>query len=31
MGTSIVSVSDGNRFTVSDLVKQPLFVPTTLR
>ena len=31
MGTSIVSVSDGNRFTVSDLVKQPLFVPTKLK
>lgn len=31
MGTSIVSVSDGNRFTVSDLIKQPLFVPTKLK
>ena len=31
MGTSIVSVSDGNQFTVSDLVKQPLFVPTKLK
>lgn len=31
MGTSIVSVSDGSRFTVSDLIKQPLFVPTKLK
>jgi hypothetical protein len=31
MGTSIVSVSDGTRFTVSDLIKQPLFVPTKLK
>lgn len=28
---SIVSVSDGSRFTVSDLVKQPLFIPTKLK
>ncbi|MGZ9830218.1 hypothetical protein ACXYTP_25220, partial [Tsukamurella ocularis] len=31
MATSIVSVSDGSRFTVSDLIKQPLFVPTKLK
>ncbi|WP_411815497.1 hypothetical protein [Gordonia sp. SND2] len=31
MATSIVSVSDGNRFTVSDLVKNPLFIPTKLK
>jgi hypothetical protein len=31
MATSIVSVSDGNRLTVSDLVKNPLFIPTKLR
>ena len=29
--TSIVSVSDGNRFTVSDLIKNPLFIPTKLK
>lgn len=29
--TSIVSVSDGNRLTVSDLVKNPLFIPTKLK
>lgn len=28
---SIVSVSDGNRLTVSDLVKNPLFIPTKLK
>ncbi len=31
MTTSIVSVSDGSRFTVSDLIKQPLFIPTKLK
>ncbi|WP_367582241.1 hypothetical protein [Tsukamurella tyrosinosolvens] len=31
MATSIVSVSDGSRFTVSDLVKNPLFIPTKLK
>lgn len=31
MATSIVSVGDGNRFTVSDLIKNPLFVPTKLK
>ncbi|PPJ31905.1 hypothetical protein C5E45_32970 [Nocardia nova] len=31
MPTSIVSVSDGSRLTVSDLVKQPLFIPTKLK
>ncbi|MFE3597326.1 hypothetical protein ACFXOH_21500 [Bacillus subtilis] len=28
---TLVSVSDGNRFTVSDLVKNPLFIPTKLK
>ncbi len=31
MATSIVSVSDGNRLTVSDLVKNPLWIPTKLK
>ncbi|MGW5377446.1 phage major capsid protein [Nocardia sp. NPDC003999] len=31
MPTTIVSVGDGSRFTVSDLVKNPLFVPTKLK
>ncbi|WP_067573684.1 phage major capsid protein, partial [Nocardia acidivorans] len=31
MPTTLVSVSDGNRMTVSDLVKSPLFIPTKLR
>ncbi len=31
MPTTLVSVSDGNRLTVSDLVKNPLFIPTKLR
>ncbi|QCG77589.1 major head protein [Gordonia phage Fairfaxidum] len=31
MATNLVSVSDGNRFTVSDLVKNPLWVPTKLK
>ena len=30
-GNSIVSVGDGGRFTVSDLVKNPLFIPTKLK
>ncbi|MGV9482134.1 phage major capsid protein [Gordonia aichiensis] len=29
--TNIVSVSDGSRFTVSDLIKNPLMVPTKLK
>ena len=29
--SSIVSVSDGSRLTVSDLVKNPLFIPTKLK
>jgi len=29
--TSIVSVGDGNRLTVSDLVKNPLWIPTKLK
>lgn len=31
MATSIVSVSDGSRFTVSDLIKNPLFIPTKMK
>ena len=31
MATSIVSVSDGSRFTVSDLIANPLFIPTKLK
>ncbi|KXT55932.1 hypothetical protein Y710_16425 [Gordonia sp. QH-12] len=31
MPTNIVSVSDGSRLTVSDLVKNPLFIPTKLK
>lgn len=31
MATSIVSVSDGNRLTVSDFVKNPLWIPTKLK
>ncbi|MFD3748335.1 hypothetical protein [Nocardia sp. NPDC058633] len=31
MPTTIVSVGDGSRFTVSDLVKNPLFVPTKMK
>lgn len=29
--TNIVSVSDGSRFTVSDLIKNPMMVPTKLK
>ncbi len=31
MPTTLVSVGDGSRMTVSDLVKNPLFVPTKLK
>lgn len=31
MPTQLVSVSDGSRFTVSDLIKNPLMVPTKLK
>lgn len=31
MATSIVSASDGSRLTVSDLIKNPLFIPTKLK
>nr|WP_280244166.1 hypothetical protein [Nocardia abscessus] len=31
MATTLVSVSDGSRLTVSDLVKNPLFIPTKLK
>lgn len=31
MATNLVSVSDGSRLTVSDLVKNPLFIPTKLK
>lgn len=31
MPTNLVSVGDGSRFTVSDLIKQPLFIPTKLK
>ena len=31
MATNLVSVSDGFRLTVSDLVKNPLFIPTKLK
>ena len=31
MVNSIVAVSDGSRFTVSDLIKQPLFIPTKMK
>lgn len=31
MSTTIVSVSDGSRLTVSDLIKNPLFIPTKLK
>lgn len=31
MPTTLVSVSDGNRMTVADLVKNPLFIPTKLK
>ncbi|AMS03645.1 major capsid protein [Gordonia phage Mulch] len=31
MATSIVSISDGSRLTVSDLIKNPLMVPTKMK